>query len=1106
MNAQTVLDHVVFQLTPTRTRYELFVVSRGATERMTSGLLKPFLLHLQAAEEQLSKGGYSIKLEPPAQIKAPWFTKGTVERFVRFVSSPLVIERGNTIEMELIQLEETLKMQNLASARAEDPLLDESSSICLLGEKNSSPYGKPRLLKKMRQNSVENDSGVATNSKKQLLRALEARRLVLQKEQGMAFARAAAAGFELVPLLQLIMFSECFGAERLRDACCRFVALCKKRQISGFCIGDLSLVDQDISWALSNSACVSILKSMEKGAALKDRREEINTVPSKQIADLSAQKVQKNFDGSIRSEKSDLRIQYEQQLSFSHPSVNPAGQFCDWSNSAAVYQGWPAMYTDRNGLCATSNGYYYGYSPGSQQSYTTLSDMSPSATGFFCYSAGVTNQQPFDVHANCQTSSSQDLSAFPSLKKLQLGHRGKKKGRMATQDVKSDESFTHGYEKDSSSDMTDSSLERLDSSKAASVAFKDDYALKDFVKDGLEQGVTTTAGCRKNWMKIAELDPGFIRRIDTSEDPLSFRGDASLSLIQTNDASCQDSTFALHQDYDTTSDFQKSLRKVSDDNAVILFEQNRDSSVGSRSKKRLDFQEPEIDRIKQNPGESKVIDDSIFACTALVACEHRIKQAIESELQNHQIYDKMSKQALRVNSLVSTRHEPDDLLMLPRRQKRHSSSTSSDVLNIDAELHGVAGCASLSKSQKSINGVEPSQERVKNFLNHYNEQREAKLRGNASSSKRAESRGKLKAMKEDLEKRKSELVKATRPERARLQTEAQLRADKLRMYKADLLKNKKEKEEEERRRLEELKAERQSRIAARSNLAGRSNANISNASGSMSAQPSNLKPSPAASRLSALQKGRTVLRGSQDSTSSTPITRCFRERPLRPLSSSPKDAACQKLRSTTPFVSRQSSIPFVSRQTGKARVGSQSSSKVETLKSPRRTTSPPIKTKHAFSAFLNKNDQMARPSLVGKKENSTILSKKQGLRPGSYSGSLADRSKKGLPSKEMLKGVEESMREGRTFLKKGSGGGAGALTRNIQKSKPTSPHTAMTMDKRPLFMAGTLASKLDSKQENGVKKSGEEHKVAFPTTIPTIVKHLPSTASVSSQGIHFSSL
>ncbi|MCO5586839.1 hypothetical protein L7F22_040784 [Adiantum nelumboides] len=1085
MNAQTVLDHVVFQLTPTRTRYELFVVSRGATERMTSGLLKPFLLHLQAAEEQLAKGGYSIKLEPPAQSKALWFTKGTVERFVRFVSSPLVIERGNTIEMELIQLEETLKMQNLAFARAEDPLLDESSSICLLGEKNSSPYGKPRLPKKMRQNSVENDSGVGTNSKKQLLRALEARRLVLQKEQGMAFARAAAAGFELVPLLQLIMFAECFGAERLRDACCRFLALCKKRQINGFCIGDLSLVDQDISWALTNSACVSILKSMEK-VALKDRREEINTVLSKQIADPSAQKVQKDFDGSISSEKSDLRIQYEQQLSFSHPSVNPAGQFCDWPNSAAVYQGWPAMYTDRNGPCATSNGYHYGYSLGSQQSFTTLSDMSPSATGFFCYSAGVTNQQPFDIHANCQTSSSQDLSAFPSLKKLQLGHRGKKKGRMATQDVKSDESFTHGYEKDRSSDMTDSSLERSDSSKAASVAFKDDYALKDFVKDGLEQGVTTTAGCRKNWMKIAELDPGFIRRTDTSDDPLSFRGDASLSLIQTNDASCQDSRFALHQDNDTTSDFQKSLRKVSDDNAAILFEQNRDSSVGCRSKKRLDFQEPEIDRKKKNPGESKVIDDSIFSCIALAAREHRIKQAIESELQNNQIYDKMSKQALRVNSLVSTRHEPDDLLMLPRQQKCHSSSTSRDVLNIDAELRGVAGCASLSKSQKSINGVEPSQERVKNFLNHYNEKREAKLRGNASSSKRAESRGKLKAMKEDLEKRKSELVKATRPERARLQTEAQLRADKLRMYKADLLKNKKEKEEEERRRLEELKAERQSRIAARSNLVGRSNGNISNARGQMSAQPSNLKPSPAASRLSALQKDRTVFRGSQDSTSSTQITQCFRESPLRPLSSSPKDAACQKLRSTTPFVSRQSSIPFVSKQTGKPRVGSQSSSKVETLKSPRRTTSPPIKTNRAFSAVLNKKDQMAKPSLVGKKENSTIVSKKQGFRPGSYSGSLPDRSRKGLPSKEMLKGVEESKREGRTFLKKGSGGGAGALTSNVQKLKPTSPHTAMTIDKRPLFMAGTLASKLDSKQKNGVKKSGVEHKVA--TTIPTILK------------------
>lgn len=40
--------------------------------------------------------------------------------------------------------------------------------------------------------------------------------MVLRKEQGMAFARAAAAGFDMDNLLDLISFSESFGASRLK--------------------------------------------------------------------------------------------------------------------------------------------------------------------------------------------------------------------------------------------------------------------------------------------------------------------------------------------------------------------------------------------------------------------------------------------------------------------------------------------------------------------------------------------------------------------------------------------------------------------------------------------------------------------------------------------------------------------------------------------------------------------------------------------------------------------------------------------------------------------------------------------------------------------------
>lgn len=55
---------------------------------MASGLLKPFLVHLKAAEEQYGTGTKEIKLTPPRgygtggkSVPLTWFTKGTIERF-----------------------------------------------------------------------------------------------------------------------------------------------------------------------------------------------------------------------------------------------------------------------------------------------------------------------------------------------------------------------------------------------------------------------------------------------------------------------------------------------------------------------------------------------------------------------------------------------------------------------------------------------------------------------------------------------------------------------------------------------------------------------------------------------------------------------------------------------------------------------------------------------------------------------------------------------------------------------------------------------------------------------------------------------------------------
>ncbi|ONK80516.1 uncharacterized protein A4U43_C01F18660 [Asparagus officinalis] len=70
------------------------------------------------------------------------------------------------------------------------------------------------------------------NSRRQLLKVLDSRKTVLRKEQGMAFARAVAAGFDVDHMANLILFAKSFGASRLLEACLKFVELWKAKHKS----------------------------------------------------------------------------------------------------------------------------------------------------------------------------------------------------------------------------------------------------------------------------------------------------------------------------------------------------------------------------------------------------------------------------------------------------------------------------------------------------------------------------------------------------------------------------------------------------------------------------------------------------------------------------------------------------------------------------------------------------------------------------------------------------------------------------------------------------------------------------------------------------------
>ncbi|KAK1302576.1 hypothetical protein QJS10_CPB12g01830 [Acorus calamus] len=203
MKSDTPLDYAIFQLSPKRTRCDLFVSGSGTVEKIASGLLKPFVMHLKVAEEQVAQTSPSIKLEVEKRKNAgTWFTKGTVERFVRFVSTPDVLELVNTFDAEMSQLESARRIY-LQGA----------------GEHLSSTSG-------------ENDTAATVSAdltKKELLKAIDVRLVAVKQDLTMACARASAAGFTLDNVSELHLFADRFGANRLKEACNKYITLSQRR-------------------------------------------------------------------------------------------------------------------------------------------------------------------------------------------------------------------------------------------------------------------------------------------------------------------------------------------------------------------------------------------------------------------------------------------------------------------------------------------------------------------------------------------------------------------------------------------------------------------------------------------------------------------------------------------------------------------------------------------------------------------------------------------------------------------------------------------------------------------------------------------------------------
>ncbi|KAI4331326.1 hypothetical protein MLD38_029519 [Melastoma candidum] len=244
------IDYAVFQLSPRRSRCELVISSNGNTEKLASGLTKPFVDQLKVVEEQSARMVQYIKLEVrKGKHRETWFTRGTLERFIRFVSTPEILELPSSFDAEMSQLEAARK-------------------IYLQGQESQHSVS-----------SGEGEAGItlgADTTKKELLRAIDVRLATVQKQLTAACTRAITDGFHLDSVSELLLFADCFGAVRLNEACTKFLSLCQRRPellplsrkipeetVRSSCESDMSLDDlaEDLSIPVKNQpvnqGCIS---------------------------------------------------------------------------------------------------------------------------------------------------------------------------------------------------------------------------------------------------------------------------------------------------------------------------------------------------------------------------------------------------------------------------------------------------------------------------------------------------------------------------------------------------------------------------------------------------------------------------------------------------------------------------------------------------------------------------------------------------------------------------------------------------------------------------------------------------------------------------------
>ncbi|XP_057546968.1 COP1-interacting protein 7 [Amaranthus tricolor] len=804
MKSSTRLDSIVFQLTPTRTRCDLVITANGKSEKIASGLLNPFLAHLKSAEEQIGKGGYSIVLEPKHEIDAVWFTKGTVERFVRFVSSPEILERVYTIESEILQIEKAIVVQNCNDngfPKVED--IPVKSEERLEGSKPASGSNEEKaiILYQPAGYQAEEDTSITQekNSKVQLVQVLETRKTVLQKEQGMAFARAVAASFDIDNIVTLLAFAECFGASRMMDACKKFLDLWKAKHESG------QWVEVEATEAMS---C----------------RSDVPSTNAAGIVFLGSSESKESFPpGDATPEKKDQALPNPHEYSpgqIPHPMF-PAWQMHPQANGMPVFPPYSMQ-----GMPYYQN--YMGQSPYFQSSYSPHGESrshSGRKTRRRRHSMDSRDTsaelETEEIDASGRTSDDvTDEEDSVSRKPKSKGEKSSRKhsGKVVIRNINYITSAKQGSSDNDAQSCPDSGTddegrtiktdgtrklkkkERLsepaddagnwqafqnfllndaddNNNSARSGMFEMESKVKGRKRQSAIGDDSSALGMRKF---DEDRDVGISKNLEIDGDSTCLRrsvGDQMLSYRQDSNSRHENSQEDLQ--FMEAGGQRRAYRRSADANMEYMI---------NREDKLSDVWDPSLNPVISNgfqetsDGNKKsslngMVDESFMVLQrpgSLDQVRGDGRTAVDMDCELPSVPRKTDHRT----------YEPNDLNLLPNRAMEGQSGGYDPAMEYDMQ-------AQISNEAR-MNGKK-------------------EVATDAKGSRKA-----IKDQKVKTEKRNTLGIRREKPSKLSPAEDARARAERLRAYKADLQKLKKEKEEEELRRLEALKLARQKRIAAKS--------------------------------------------------------------------------------------------------------------------------------------------------------------------------------------------------------------------------------------------------------------------------------------------------